>query len=184
MARTTMTAAMCAIWPFLVWYKKVCCLGPSNPLYDIIIRTYISFHTIRLQVFSLSQVTIGRLSIGHIVKLTTMMFSGLSTYIRRYRIVISLIQTVVLQCNTVLIAPLHCIPLYVTLYFYFFRHLSIHTFSIAPVHLVVTLYLIYLELGCSSFVIMVFILLQIPMPISLAKLFSIYRYSSGVCSNW
>ncbi len=138
----------------------------------------IHIHTIRLQVFSLSQVTIGRLSIGHIVNFTTMMFSGLSTYIRRYRIGCSTVQY-----STYCTTALHTSVCYIVfLLLQAFIHPYI--FWIAPVHLVVTLYLIYLELGCSSFVIMVFILLQIPMPISLAKLFSIYRYSSDVCSNW
>ncbi len=76
MARTTMTAAI---------YQKVRCLyiGQRHSLYQVarfsqmksyeINYNYISRPLIILlmQVFSLNQVTISRLSIGHIINLTT-----------------------------------------------------------------------------------------------------------------
>lgn len=80
------------------------------------------------------------------------------------------------KCNTALIVPLHTyICICISQAF-----LHPHIIWMAPIHLAVTLYLIYLELGWSSFVIMAFILFQIPMQISLAKLFSRYRYSNDV----
>ncbi|XP_064381893.1 ATP-binding cassette sub-family C member 4-like isoform X2 [Halichondria panicea] len=94
------------------------------------------------KVFSLSQVTIGRLSIGHIINLTT-------NDVQRF--------------ENAFLHP--------------------HIIWMAPIHLAVTLYLIYLELGWSSFVIMAFILFQIPMQISLAKLFSRYRFKSAVLTD-
>ncbi len=98
---------------------------------------HVSFHTLRLQVFSLSQVTIGKLSIGHIINLTTNDVQRLE-YVRMI-----IIGTLIDSCcpricvctpikllSSKLLFHMQYNTYCITAYLYiFFRHLSIHTFS-------------------------------------------------------
>ena len=103
----------------------------------------------------LSQVTIGKLSIGHIVNLA-------SNDVQRFDLVRKNLPTVILLILYDFNDNLQA--------FVFLPYLVI-----SPLHVIVVTYLIYVEVGWSAFLTTGFIIFQVPLQIVLAKIFAYFR---------
>ena len=110
----------------------------------------------------LSQVTIGKLSIGHIVNLA-------SNDVQRFDLVRA---SHTYQCSHV---TYRCTCTVRGFFLLFQAFVFLPYLVISPLHVIVVTYLIYVEVGWTAFLTTGFIVLQVPLQIVLAKIFAYFR---------
>ena len=108
----------------------------------------------------LSQVTIGKLSIGHIVNLV-------SNDVQRF----DLVRIQSLFYDIILLYVVWCDFVNTALQAFIFLPYLV----ISPLHIIVVTYLIYSEVGWTVFLITGFIIFQVPLQLGLARLYAYFR---------